>query len=116
MAKNLALRAYKAGISAKKKGHHHNPKMTLPISVLAGFAVPVVRIVDTGMQSGMRAATDLASMAFTGYDPSTGKFNWAMLKWGTGPVIAGILVHKFIGGTLGVNRALARAGVPVLRL
>ena len=38
------------------------------------------------------------------------------LQYGLYPLIIGALVHKVLGGMLGVNRMLGRAGVPVFRL
>lgn len=97
-------------------------KTNLPVAVLAGFAPGVGRLVyhathsDHGQGNPVANVGVEAGRIFLGYDSRTGTFNAANLMYGLGPVILGGLVHKFIGGTLGVNRILARSGVPMLRL
>lgn len=112
MAKARVRRVY---VKARRKGH--KPKFTLPVAALAGFA-PLVKGAYDGYQSGgFNGALAEVSVATTGYNPIYHNWNltWA-LKRGWLPIIAGIAVHKFVGGRLGVNKMLARAGVPIIRL
>jgi hypothetical protein len=57
-----------------------------------------------------------ASMMTTGYDPTDGKikFGYAIQKL-YGPLAIGFAAHT-IASKLGVNRMLARAGVPFIRI
>lgn len=89
---------------------------TVPVAVLAGFG-PLVRDVIVGYRSsGLSGAQHYLVGGITGYDSNTGKFNvpWTLTHFWL-PVGAGVLAHK-AAGWLGVNRALARAGVPILRV
>jgi len=50
---------------------------------------------------------------YIGYSPATRKW---VTPVGLLMAVAGMLVHKIVGGYLGVNRMLGRARVPVIRL
>jgi len=103
---------------ARKRGskHHSRGGFTIPVAVLAGFG-PMASDVIHGYQTGgiASASNDLLANV-TGYDARAKKWDFQLLARGMGPVVLGILIHKLIGGKLGVNRALARAGVPILRI
>lgn len=92
-------------------------KLNIPIAIIgglaAGLADPVGRILDGNLSGAMK----LVSMRYTGFNPEDGKFYIEALKKGVVPLIAGILIHKFVGGApLNVNKALANAGVPIIRI
>lgn len=90
---------------------------TLPIAVLAGFVPGLIKTWEHWQMCGMSCAAREAGRIYTGIDFWEGKFNFQWMMHGTLPIIAGILIHRFVGGGfLGVNRALARAGVPFIRL
>lgn len=102
---------------AKARAKHRSKGMTLPLAVLAGMAVPAIDLYKNGISQGDAGRTmNTAAAIFTGYNPESHTWEMAYLKRGLLPVVAGILVHKFVGGKLGVNRALAGAGVPFIRL
>jgi hypothetical protein len=97
--------------------------MTIPIAVLAGFASPVssmirhYTVVDQWHpQAGVQGVLTEATRIFTGYSPTDGEFQPSLLKMGLMPVALGFLIHKYVGGSLGINRALSQAGVPLFRL
>ena len=52
---------------------------------------------------------------YTGVDISTGKWDFEALQRGLLPLIIGIATHK-LASYLGVNRALGRARVPLIRI
>lgn len=102
---------------AKAKARRHSRSMTLPLAVIAGMAVPAVDLWQNGIRQGDAGRTmNTAAAIFTGYNPESKTWEIGYLKRGLLPVVAGLLVHKFVGGRLGVNRALANAGVPLIRL
>ena len=88
------------------------PKMTIPLAVVAGF-VPTVVGVWNRRSSGNAISAYLQS-SFTGIG-ADGQFQFANLKAGLMPIVAGFAVHK-IAGMLGVNRAIARARIPLIRI
>lgn len=87
-------------------------KMTIPLAVVAGF-VPVAVGVWNRRSSG-QAISDYLQSSFTGIG-TDGKFNVANLRTGLMPIAAGFIVHK-IAGMLGVNKAIARARIPLVRI
>ena len=95
---------------------HHKTKFTLPVAVILGFA-PLVsntlaNVQSQGLNKGIRDSTTL----LIPYDFTTRKITFANLGGGLWPMLAGLLVHKVVGGALGINRALARSGIPYIRI
>jgi len=91
-------------------------KMTIPLALVAGFAPATMRLISAYRIGGIEAVPQHLSMITTGYDPVSGKFSLAqplMNLWG--PLAIGLMVHK-VAGRLGVNRAMSRAGIPLLRI
>jgi len=105
-----------------KKRNGHKKSFTLPIAVVAGFAPGVGKLYyhathnDHGQGNAISNMGVEAGRIFIGIDPRDGKFSTAFLGMGLMPAIMGILVHKVVGGKFGVNRALASAGIPFIRL
>lgn len=101
-----------------KKGkakRHSKPGFTLPVAVVAGFLPLGMRAVAGWKEGGLEGASHQLIMGTTGYDHREQKFRFPAMAQGLGPILAGIMVHK-LAGRLGVNRAIARAGVPFLRI
>jgi len=106
-----------------RRGYRRVKKMTLPIALIAG-TIPGLSRLWTHFQNpslhaqpnGFAAMGVEAGRIYLGLDTRNGKFNVGWMSFGTGPILLGGIVHKFIGGTLGVNRMLARTGIPLLRL
>jgi hypothetical protein len=115
MAKNVALAAYKAGEKAKKSGKHHRPKMQLPVALIAGF----VPLAANGLRDYQQGGLDLLGTGLTwrltGYNQMSKRFDFSGLSSGLLPILMGIGVHK-LANRLGINRALAQAGIPLLRV
>jgi hypothetical protein len=116
MAKNAALAAYKAGAKARNTGKHHKPKTTIPLAIVGGFVPMGVDLVSAFRVGGVEAALGHVSLCTTGYDPADGQWKpmFAAKKL-YGPLLLGTIVHKVASG-LGINRMLARMGVPLLRI
>lgn len=90
-------------------------KFTLPLAVVAGFAAPGIKIWEA-RGGGLSGVTREAGRILTGVDFWSGQFNFANTRYGLWPILGGMLVHKLVGGVLGVNRMLASAGIPFIRL
>lgn len=90
-------------------------RVQLPIAVIAGIAPTGVKIWEArgGGTSGMVRE---AGRILTGFDFWNGQFIPGAMRYGLLPLIAGVLVHKVVGGWLGANRALARSGIPLIRI
>jgi hypothetical protein len=90
--------------------------MTFPLAVIAGLAPGAARAIDGFKRDGVRGAGYTLANDFTGYDPYQGKWSLTEMRRGLLPLAIGIMVHKVVGGKLGVNRALAASGIPYIRL
>jgi len=100
--------------TAKKKTKRRY-SMTIPLAPVLGLAAPLVHSIPWFKQDIVSGFNDL-SASILGYDFKAAQFDWNTMKRGLVPIVLGLLVHKFIGGKLGVNRMLGRAKIPLLRL
>lgn len=100
---------------AKKKTARRTHSFTIPVAVIAGLAPGAYRAYEGFSTDGIRGLAYRLSNDFTGFDPYQKKFNLFEMKYGLGPLLLGVAVHK-VAGKLGINRALGRAGVPFLRV
>lgn len=103
-------------VASKKKRAKSKP--TAPMAVLIGLGAGLVEPIQNAMKGDYQAAGRQLSMNYTGVDPINADrgIQFEQLKKGLLPLVAGALVHKFVGGTLGVNRVLGRAKVPYIRI
>jgi hypothetical protein len=96
-------------------GAHH---MTIPLAVVAGFAAPMGRTID-GFKNGggIRGGVTALSNCMLGIDPYAARIEWhpGLMQNGAFPVLLGLSVH-WMAGRLGVNRMLARSGIPLIRI
>jgi hypothetical protein len=118
--KNTAVKEFRAGIRAGEgiRRHHktHRKKFELPLAVLAGF-VPLATDLYCQIKDGNIKETGKVLVHNTiGFNSWSGKWDADGLKTGLFPIAAGFLVHWLIGSKLGVNRMLARTGVPFIRI
>ena len=110
----------------RTKRTHHKAKMTIPLAVIAGFVPGVVDGVKNGMNNGWGGGADSGSATMLGsflgiqtpdaqHVYHTGAWSTWRLKYGLYPVIAGFAIH-WGAQKFGVNRMLARAKIPLLRI
>jgi len=89
--------------------------MTIPLAAVAGF-VPLASFAYDGWKvGGFDNAGRRIAQRLTGIDSTTHEFIWQELMSGWGPILVGIFAHK-AANKLGINRMLASAGIPLLRL
>jgi len=99
-----------------KKRRHGKRKFTLPIAAAGGVAAGVVSAVaevDGNIMTPIFAQKVIAR--YTGVNMTNGSFNAEYLKLGLLPAVAGCLIH-WGASKFGINRMIARAGVPILRI
>lgn len=103
---------------AKRKKKRGKRKFTIPIAPIAGFfGGPATRSMITDALSGNFDGAMKNAAMIVGWGFWDNKFHLEKLIENVGPMVAGVLVHKFVGGPpLNLNRALANAGVPLIRL
>lgn len=117
MAKRVVVKRSRRSWSRAKAAR---PKMTIPLAVVAGFAPVATSTYTHGRQYGItgpEGAVSEFSRTMIGIDPNNmnaGFQAWRM-KWGLLPVVIGLVVHK-AAGYFGINRMIAKAGVPLIRI
>lgn len=99
---------------AKKNKHRNGKKMTIPIAVVAGM-IPGLWRVGGKWSQGFGTMANEAGRVYLGYDSWTGQWNMGSLKFGLAPLIGGFVVHK-IASIVGINKMIARTGIPLIRL
>lgn len=100
---------------SKENNKRKSKQMTIPIAVVAGFSIPAAKAWEGFKGSGISGAVAMLSRGFTGYAPWAGTWDYRDLKMGLLPVIVGMAVHK-VASALGINRALASTGIPLVRI
>ena len=101
---------------ARRRGKRHTRRngFIIPVAIVAGLAPGVIKTVN-GFQAGMNTGMSVAAGIWTGYDSVNARFDYRLLWHGAFPLLIGVMVHA-IASRLGVNRAIARAGIPILRI
>jgi hypothetical protein len=89
---------------------------TIPLAPIAGLMAGLRQPITEVMAGRYNRAIDWLSWSYTGYDIPTKTWKPERMMTGLMPLIIGGLVHKYVGGSLGINRALGRAGVPLIRI
>jgi hypothetical protein len=101
--------------SRSKARHRARGKITLPLAALAGFVPLTVFALEGYKVGGIPNAGRRIAQRLTGYDSTANVFISKELMAGWGPILTGMAVH-WLAGKVGINRALGRAHVPLLRL
>lgn len=101
---------------SRPASRRRSKSMTIPLAPLAGLAVGMLPVAQSLMAGKADSAMSSLVYAYTGWRTWDNTWSWRGLERGLLPLAVGAIVHKVIGGKLGVNRALASAGVPFIRL
>lgn len=103
-------------MARKKNKRRRKNSFTIPLAPVIGTMPLFVNAIPPLVTGDVSTAIRQLAWDTLGYNLTTNKFD--IMKLGTNmlPVIAGALIHKYVGGKLGVNRTLAQAGVPVIRI
>lgn len=112
---NTALAAYKAGVKARTKGNHHKPKTTISVAMIAGLVPMALDLKSAYAVDGMAAVVSHVGLCTVGYDGVNPWNPRHAIRKLYGPLLMGVLVHK-VASKLGVNRMIARAGIPLFRI
>lgn len=102
-------------MAKKTKSRRRGGGFTLPLAVVGGFAPLAIHAVDDYRVGGITHVGRGLSCRLTGYRVDTGKWEPGWLMQGIVPILGGLFVHK-LAGKMGVNRALANAGIPFVRI
>lgn len=90
--------------------------MTMPLAVVAGFLPPAqIIMMESQGARGIQGGAIAASRIFLGYDSVSARWDFNQLKYGFGPILMGFGIHK-VAQMVGINRALAAARIPFIRI
>jgi hypothetical protein len=102
---------------AKRRRRGGSRKFTLPLAPIAGLAAGLWQPIEFAMKGDWFSAAETLGTAYTGYSIQQNNWEAQRLLRGLVPLMIGGIVHKFVGGPpLNINKMLARAGVPVIRI
>jgi len=94
----------------KKKG------FTIPVAIVAPMGMVAAKTTKISIYDGIENGMNHLSQVMTGFDLKDGiDFEWTRMKQGLFPIALGYLAHK-VASKFGLNRALASAGVPWIRI
>ncbi|GAH92926.1 unnamed protein product [marine sediment metagenome] len=115
MAKTTAVARRRRYFPAKRRRHHSNG-IKIPLGIVAGFAPYVIDLKKGYDADGFQGMGMYGIRSLTGYNYLEHDWRLADMRYGLLPILMGMGIHKFIGGSLGINRALGRAKVPLIRI
>jgi hypothetical protein len=100
----------------RRRVGRRSKSMGIPLAIVGGFVPMGTDIISAYKVGGVSAALGHVSLCTTGYDPADNKWKpmFAVEKL-YGPLLLGAIVHK-AANRLGINRMLASAGIPLLRV
>lgn len=91
-----------------------NGGFKLPLAVVAGFA-PLASSVYDSRSDGFSGMSNALVRGLTGWDYQGQSWDMGNLNKGLWPILLGFLIHK-LASVFGVNRALGRARIPLVRI
>lgn len=97
----------------KTKGRRNG--ITIPIAVVAGFLPGIQRSLVGLTVGGFTGLSIEMSKVYLGYDPPSATWHPSLMWYGFYPIVIGLVVHK-IATIIGINRMLARARIPFVRV
>ena len=107
--------------NTKVRVKRHKKKFTIPLAIVAGFipmALDIKHGIDDGngvLQSASHTLTALFGIdTYAAAKDRTPRWNVAQAA-GTPAIVMGFLAH-FAAQKLGINRMLANAGIPIVRI
>ena len=113
-SKAVAVRRRRSSYFGRTRTHRKK-QFTLPLAVVAGFVPMGLALYGVQREMGTRAMLSTIPMKLIGYNPNLGKWDFGGMKCGTVSILGGFAVHA-IASKLGLNRVLARSGIPFIRI
>jgi hypothetical protein len=102
-----------------KKKKRRSRSMTVPLAPILGLAAGLgdEYVLGRALKGNYTGAIETAVHRYTGYNMVNGQWEPQAMTRGLLPLVIGGLVHKYVGGKpLNLNRMLAAAGVPFIRI
>jgi hypothetical protein len=102
---------------SSRRGRGKKP-LTISLAVVAGFVPTAAYAIEgfrRGGETGFVEGLARITARLTGYSITENKFHGMELVKGYGPVLLGGVAHVF-ASRIGLNRMIARAGIPIFRI
>jgi len=108
----------RGGLKMTRRKRRRSRSLTIPLAPIAGLIAGIAEPINYAIQGDYNSAMEVVVRNYTGYSMQHKSFNPVeYLPRGLLPLIGGLLVHKFVGGSpLNLNRILARNKVPLIRI
>ena len=104
---------YRTRTTKKRKGGRRKP--TISLAVIAGMVPAGIHVYNSARNDGATGGLHAMSRTLTGYDPKTRTWSGYWIRNGLVPILAGGVIHK-LAGMIGINRLIANARIPLLRI
>lgn len=105
--------------SRPKAKRHRRSHPRIPLAIVAGFAPVATRFaVNAFKGEGIEYASKRVLEDMTGYRVEDGRWTLGSdhtARYGLYPVLAGFGLH-WLAGRLGINRMIARSGIPLVSI
>lgn len=103
--------------SRPKRRTHRRAGFTVSAAVLAGMAPVTIYAINDLKTGGVPSLLDGLARRLTGFGTAGSGGLWEPKHLASGllPILGGVAVHK-LASRMGVNRAMAKAGIPFLRV
>lgn len=98
----------------KKHRRHGRRKFTLPVAAVAGFIPLASDVYYNTKAGGLAEGVKWIKFDLLGID-GNGHFNAGGLSRGLFPILGGFAIHG-LANKFGINRALGRMGIPIIRI
>lgn len=99
-----------------KKKKRRSRAITIPLAPMIGLAAGMAEPIRYAMEGNIPETIEQLKFNYVGLTRDN-RFDVNGLMKGVLPLVVGLLVHKFVGGSpLNLNRILARANVPFIRI
>jgi hypothetical protein len=102
-----------------RRTHSRAKHMTVSLAILGGLAPTAAFAIEGfkvgGDQGGIVEAMHRVTMRLTGWEWKGGGWSAGEMAKGWTPLLIGALAHK-AANRFGINRMIARAGIPLVRI
>lgn len=98
-----------------KKRRGSSRSFTIPLAAVAGVASGLASTLSRAAQGNPYAALQEFGRVMTGFDYTDGSWDWQRMKFGLFPILLGVGI-SIAASKFGINKKIARTGLPLLRV
>jgi hypothetical protein len=97
------------------KKEHHARSFTVPLATVAGLVAGLSSTIQRAQTQDFGATAREFGRVMTGFDSQDGSWDFGRLKFGLLPILVGVSI-SMLASKFGLNRRIARTGLPVIRV